>query len=36
MIEFFKTLMGRRYYEHDFPELIRQLKRIADSLEREK
>lgn len=31
--EFFQTLMGRKFYEHDVPELVRQLKRIADALE---
>lgn len=32
--EFFKTERGRRYYDRDFPSLITQLKRIADSLEK--
>jgi hypothetical protein len=31
--EFFKTPMGRRYYEHTLPELAKQLERIADVLE---
>lgn len=34
MSEFFKTPMGRKFYEQDFPDLIKQLKRIADSLEK--
>jgi hypothetical protein len=33
-IEFFQTLMGRRYYESTMPEIAKQLKRIADALER--
>ncbi len=31
--EFFLTPMGRRFYEHDVPELTKQLQRIADALE---
>ena len=33
-IEFFMTAMGRRFYENDVPEMIQQLKRIADALEK--
>jgi hypothetical protein len=32
--DFHKTERGRRYYDRDFPALITQLKRIADSLEK--
>jgi uncharacterized alpha-E superfamily protein len=32
--EFFKTERGRKFYEKDFPALIYQMKRIADSLEK--
>ena len=35
-MEFYKTPMGRRFFERDFPELIEQLKRIADNLEGKK
>jgi hypothetical protein len=35
MLEFFQTIMGRKYYEHDVPEIARQLKRIADALEKQ-
>ena len=31
---FHATVMGRRYYEHTAPELVRQLTRVADALER--
>ena len=34
MPEFFHTAMGRRFYERDVPELVNQLARIADALER--
>ena len=27
-------MMGRKYYEHDLPELIKQLRRIGDALEK--
>jgi hypothetical protein len=27
--------MGRKYYEHDVPEITNQLKRIADALEKQ-
>jgi hypothetical protein len=32
--EFFKTERGRRFFDKDFPALITQMKRIADSLEK--
>jgi len=32
--EFFKTERGRRFYDKDFPALVTQMKRIADSLEK--
>jgi hypothetical protein len=32
--EFFKTERGRKFYDKDFPALITQLKRIADSMEK--
>lgn len=31
--EFFQTPMGRRFYEHTMPELVRQLERLNDALE---
>ena len=31
---FFKTRMGQRYYEHTAPELVRQLTRLNELLER--
>ena len=31
--EFFQTPMGRRFYEHTVPELVRQITRVADALE---
>jgi hypothetical protein len=34
-MDFFQTIMGRKYYEHDVPEISRQLKRIADALEKQ-
>jgi len=33
-IPFYKTGMGHRYYEVDFPNMVKQLKRIADHLEK--
>jgi hypothetical protein len=33
-IPFYKTGMGKRYYDRDLPNLIKQLSRIADALER--
>ena len=32
--EFFQTGMGRKFYDHDIPEIARQLKRLADALEK--
>jgi hypothetical protein len=34
MTEFFETRMGQRFYEHTLPELVRQVTRLADALER--
>ncbi len=34
--EFFQTMMGRKFYDGDFPELVRQLKRLNDNLEKPK
>ena len=34
MPEFFEIAMGRRFYEHTVPELVRQLARLNDALER--
>ena len=31
---FFKTRMGHTYYEHTVPELVRQLARLNELLER--
>jgi len=31
---FFKTRMGHRFYEHTVPELVRQMERLNDLLER--
>jgi hypothetical protein len=31
---FHATRMGARFYEHTMPELVRQLARIADAVER--
>ena len=33
-LPFYVTVMGRRFYEGTVPELVRQLTRIADALER--
>ena len=32
--EFFRTAMGRQYYERTLPEMARQMERVADALER--
>ncbi len=32
--EFFQTPMGKRFYEHTLPELVKQLGRLADLGER--
>ena len=34
MDEFYKTYMGHKFFESDFPEMVKQLKRIADALEK--
>ena len=34
MVELHNTIMGRRLIEHDMPEIHRQLKRIADAMEK--
>ncbi len=31
---FFRTRMGQRFYEHTMPELVRQLERLNELLER--
>ena len=31
---FYKTRMGQRYYEHTMPELVKQLERLNELLER--
>jgi len=31
---FFQTMMGRKFYEHDVPQVANSLKRIADALEK--
>ncbi len=31
---FFKTRMGHRFYEHTMPELVKQLERLNDILDR--
>jgi len=33
MNEFFKTVMGRRFYEGTAPNIARQLERVANALE---
>lgn len=33
MIEFFQTVMGKRYYEHTLPEIVKQLDRLNTNLE---
>ena len=32
--KFFQTRMGQRFYEHTMPELVRQLERLNEVLER--
>jgi len=34
MNDFYKTPMGRKYYEQTLPDLVEQLKRIANALEK--
>ena len=31
---FFQTMLGRKFYEHDVPQVANSLKRIADALEK--
>ena len=33
MIQFFQTMMGKKYYEADIPRIRTSLERIADALE---
>ncbi len=33
MADFHNTVMGKKFYQHDVPELIHQLTRIADALQ---
>ena len=33
-VDFYRTRMGHTYYEHTLPELVRQIKRLNDLLER--
>ena len=33
-VPFYLTRAGARFYEHTLPELVRQLKRLNDTLER--
>ena len=33
-LEFYQTRAGRSYYEHTLPELIRQLERLNENLEK--
>ena len=32
--EFFQTIMGKRFFESTVPELVRQIGRLADGVER--
>ncbi len=32
--QFFQTRMGQRFYEHTMPELVRQLERLNELLDR--
>ena len=34
MAEFYQTRMGVRFYEHTMPELVKQLERLNELLER--
>jgi len=34
MIQFWMTPMGKRYYEHTMPELVKELHRLNNNLER--
>ncbi len=33
-VEFFQTRMGQRFFEHTMPELVRQIARLNELLER--
>ena len=33
-VQFFQTRMGRQFYEHTMPELVRQLERLNELLDR--
>lgn len=33
MDEFYRTMMGKKFYERDFPEMVRQLERLNKNLE---
>ena len=33
-VEFFQTVLGRKFYERDMPQLIKQLEKIGAELER--
>lgn len=33
-VEFWMTAMGKRHYEHTMPELVGELRRLNDNLER--
>lgn len=33
-VQFHQTRMGQRFYEHTMPELVRQLTRLNDSLDK--
>ena len=33
-VEFYQTRAGRRFYEATLPDLVRELKRLADAAER--
>lgn len=33
MADFHNTVMGKKFYQHDVPELVQQLTRIADALQ---
>lgn len=32
--DFFQTGMGRKHYEHDIPELIKAVNRLAEAIEK--
>ncbi|MFP5116136.1 hypothetical protein ACSU64_27900 [Bacillaceae bacterium C204] len=33
MIQFFQTMMGRKFYERDVPHLIRAIEKLSDQVE---